>query len=260
MTAIWTALTNRAVNLASQGGPCAELLGFYARLLGVQAKIDSSFRSGERPSGVLTADLRIMRPAFGGFFEVVAQHGPAALADQARTFAKAPDAEVDELLFEYWVSPADTQFFAKALVQPYAHFLAEVGLKPAGRKLWDASNKCPFCGGKPQLAVLRTRDGDDQSGSRSLLCATCLTEWSFPRVVCPDCGEERPEMLGYFHTAEYDYVRSEFCERCKQYIKTIDLTKLGLACPLVDEVATAPLDLWCTEHGYSKLELNIVGL
>jgi hypothetical protein len=30
--------------------------------------------------------------------------------------------------------------------------------------------------------------------------------------------------------------------------------------PLVDEVAAAPLDLWASERGYVKIELNLVGL
>ena len=30
--------------------------------------------------------------------------------------------------------------------------------------------------------------------------------------------------------------------------------------PLVDEVAGAPLDAWATEHGFVKIELNLVGL
>jgi formate dehydrogenase maturation protein FdhE len=33
----------------------------------------------------------------------------------------------------------------------------------------------------------------------------------------------------------------------------------GLAVPLVDEVASVPLDLWAAEHGYKKLEANLMG-
>ncbi len=50
------------------------------------------------------------------------------------------------------------------------------------------------------------------------------------------------------------------CDTCKQYLKTIDLTKNGLADTVVDEIAAAPLDLWAREQGYSKLELNLVGM
>ena len=55
-------------------------------------------------------------------------------------------------------------------------------------------------------------------------------------------------------------MRVEACDTCRHYLKGIDLTRLGIAVPLVDEVASAPLDLWADEHGYVKIELNLVGL
>src|SRR2546426_207064 len=92
--------------------------------------------------------------------------------------------------------------------------------------------------------------------AHDLICATCLSSWQFRRVVCVNCGEERPAKLGYFHTPEYDHIRIEACDTCKHYIKGVDLTRLGFAVPLVDEVAAAPLDVWARAHGYAKIELN----
>jgi formate dehydrogenase maturation protein FdhE len=40
----------------------------------------------------------------------------------------------------------------------------------------------------------------------------------------------------------------------------VDLTKSGLADPVVDEIASAPLDLWAQEHTYTKLHPNLLGL
>jgi formate dehydrogenase maturation protein FdhE len=54
-------------------------------------------------------------------------------------------------------------------------------------------------------------------------------------------------------------VRVEACDTCHYYLKSIDLTVDGLAIPLVDEVATVPLDLWAGEHGYKKAEANLMG-
>ena len=87
-----------------------------------------------------------------------------------------------------------------------------------------------------------------------------MTVWPFKRVLCANCGEERPAKLAYFHTPEYDHARIEACDTCRHYIKGIDLTRLGFAAPLVDEVAAAPLDLWARERGWKKIELNLVGL
>jgi FdhE protein len=112
----------------------------------------------------------------------------------------------------------------------------------------------------PQVSFLQITEANSESGNRQLICATCLTNWSFRRVVCAYCGEERPFKLGYFHTKEYDHVRVEACDACRHYIKGVDLTRFGLAVPLVDEVASAALDVWAQEHGYTKIELNLVGL
>ena len=76
----------------------------------------------------------------------------------------------------------------------------------------------------------------------------------------PGCGEEDNGKLPVYTAAEFDYIRVECCDTCKSYIKTVDLTKNGRAEPVVDEIASAPLDLWAQEHGYSKLQLNVVGL
>ena len=44
------------------------------------------------------------------------------------------------------------------------------------------------------------------------------------------------------------------------YLKTIDLTKNGLAVPVVDELAAIHLDLWAVDKGYTKLRPNLLAL
>jgi FdhE protein len=55
-------------------------------------------------------------------------------------------------------------------------------------------------------------------------------------------------------------VRVEACDTCKTYIKAVDLTKYGLAEPVVDEIVTVPLNIWAEEHGYVKLAPNLLGM
>ena len=93
-----------------------------------------------------------------------------------------------------------------------------------------------------------------------MICSFCLAEWDFRRIVCPGCGEENDKKLDVFTASDFDYIRVECCDSCKTYIKTVDLTKNGRAEPLVDELASAPLDLWTREHGYAKLQHNLFGL
>ena len=155
--------------------------------------------------------------------------------------------------------PFSIAFFAKALLQPYARWLAESGAPPVDRELERREGRCPFCGGKPQVSFLQTSEPGAESGGRGLVCSACLTAWPFRRVVCANCGEERPAKLGYFQTPEYEHVRVEACDTCRHYLKGVDLTRIGLAVPLVDEVAAAALDVWAHEHGYTRLS-ELVGL
>ena len=115
---------------------------------------------------------------------------------------------------------------------------------------------CPFCGEKPQVGVLR---GEGDGAKRSLICSLCSTEWDFRRLLCPNCGEENPEKLPVYTAEELPYVRIEACDTCHTYIKAVDLSRNGLAVPVVDELATVSLDLWAEDHGYSKLQLNLLG-
>ena len=45
-----------------------------------------------------------------------------------------------------------------------------------------------------------------------------------------------------FNRPRYDHLRIDACDTCRYYLKAVDLTRLGLAVPIVDEVAGAPLD------------------
>jgi len=59
---------------------------------------------------------------------------------------------------------------------------------------------------------------------------------------------------------EFPHVRIEACDACRTYIKSVDLTKNGLAVPVVEELATVALNLWADQHHYVKLQLNLLGM
>jgi formate dehydrogenase maturation protein FdhE len=44
------------------------------------------------------------------------------------------------------------------------------------------------------------------------------------------------------------------------YIKSVDLTRNGHAIPVADELATVALNIWADEHGYHKLETNLLAM
>ena len=262
MRETWERRIERAGQLATADEAARPLLTFYARLLNLQKDLSEFLRSrpGWLPSGSLDRDRTTLREGVPALLQAIAQNGPEPLAVDARKLIEGSEVAIDDLLLACWHAPSDLQFFAKAVLQPYAQWLAEAGVAPIDRRLAHADNRCPFCGGMPQVSILQTSGGPLDTGGRALLCATCLTVWPFRRVLCVHCGEEDERKLGYFQTPTYRHMRIDACDTCRHYLKSVDLTRLGIAVPIVDEVAGAALDGWAREHGYEKIELNLVGL
>jgi formate dehydrogenase maturation protein FdhE len=262
MSEWWNKQIQRADQLAAQANGSKELLTFYAQLLRAQKDIYEFLRSRKDwlPSGKLEADFPVLSGALPGFLKTIESYGPASLAAEARDLSATNDDVLAERLMTYWRGASDIQFFEKAFLQPYLKWLFATGAKPIGREISASERCCPFCGGNPQVSFLQNKETTAESGNRDLICATCLSSWEFRRVVCANCGEERPTKLGYFHSPKFDHIRIEACDTCKHYIKGVDLTRIGFAEPIVDEIDAAPLDLWARERGFTKIELNLVGV
>jgi FdhE protein len=236
------------------------VLGFYAELLRHQSALYDLFER-ERPAGTVEADVPLIARHASPLLQAVAVRGPDQLAGEASRLLEGGLPACEQVLTAYWEARSDRNFFAKALFQAYGQWLADAGVRRIGGVSADAAHRCPRCGGAPQASVLgSTGAGSSDGASRELLCATCLTAWPFQRVSCAFCGEQDERKLGYFQSPLLDHIRLDACEHCRRYIKTIDLGRLGLAVPLVDEVAGAHLDVWAGDHGYQKIELNLVGL
>ena len=197
---------------------------------------------------------------FPGFLSLVEGIGPGPVAAAACGLRSETADSHRELLSAFWTTAGaaisnsgdGTEFFARAFLQPYAEFVRErAGKQHKG----PTPCLCPFCSCRPGVGVLRPL-GD--GGQRSLVCSFCLGEWEFRRIVCPGCGEEDHAKLPVYTAEEFKHVRVECCDSCRHYIKTVDLTRNGLADPVVDEIASIPLDLWAQQHGYAKLQVNLM--
>jgi FdhE protein len=256
----------RAEDLARLHAPAAEILEFYLLIARFQeglqqrlAEVSGKHRNSlHDPSARPSAHSRLVLE-FPAFLSALEKQRPARLAQVARELRERGAESWSDLLDASW-SATDTvpcqpqEFLARAFLQPYAELLnSRAGLNLKGYTY----PLCPYCNRKPGLASLR-QQGD--GAARWLICSFCVAEWEFRRIVCPACGEENDRNLPVYSASDFDYVRVECCETCKTYIKTIDLTKNGLAEPVVDEIAAAALDLWAQEHGYAKLQPNVVGM
>jgi FdhE protein len=107
---------------------------------------------------------------------------------------------------------------------------------------------CPVCGGEPDFAFL-----DKERGSRWLLCSRCNAHWLFVRLACPFCDNQDMNTLAYF-TDDTSMYRLYVCEKCRRYIKAIDLrkTEAKVLLPL-ERILTLDLDRQAYESNYKAV-------
>jgi len=261
-TSHWQRRIERAQELIERHTFAAEILRFYIEVARFQEGLHRLLAHGNLLSPCAGSELSPEQLSklvskFPSFLAIVETHGPAPLAEVTRQFR---DRGVDfwsQLLRTAWndtVSSDAQGLLAQAFLQPCAELLrSRVPLRSAPGKY----AACPFCNRKPGFGVLRPLA---EGAARSLVCSFCLTEWGFRRLVCPACAEENDKRLSVFTAEAFEHIRVECCETCKTYLKTIDLTTNGRAEPVVDELASAPLDLWAREHGYAKVHPNLLGM
>ena len=278
----WDRRISRANELTSSYPFAAEGLRFYAQLATFQKdlyeEIDTALTHSPKISSNRSLrdnlDLFLLLPRFAAFLSAVEHVAPVPLAEAAGRLAQSGTAGWQQAIENFWyrdselvsasddiepgqASVGDTHFLDHLLawifLQPYAEYLAD----HREIEIVDGTpSTCPLCGCKPIVGVLRS-EGD--GAKKSLVCMLCAHEWTFRRIYCPACGEEREPQMAYYSAPEIVHVRVDVCDTCHTYLKTIDLTKTGLAVAVVDELATIPLDLWAREHGYQKLQINLLG-
>jgi FdhE protein len=266
----YDARIRRAERLSAEHPFATEFLDFFKHVASFQKKLRANINSssaGVKSSGASPSefrgplDLSAVLPRFRGFLSVIEKQAPPALSESARQFSQLSSDSWIASLQSYWELAgsfdqqvgAFAQFLPRAFLQPYAEFRRDRASAPP---LVVTTRVCPSCGARPLLGVLRP-EGD--GGKRFLLCSFCAQEWEFRRILCPTCGEEAEAKLPVYVAEQFPHIRVEACDTCKFYLRTIDLTKDGHAIPLVDDLAAIPLTLWAHEHGYSRLQPNLLG-
>jgi FdhE protein len=253
----------RAQHLASKYEFAAEILGFYIHIAGFQEDLQRRLNTNMQKSAnngyweLSRPALGVLVPEFREFLNVCRQHGPQKMEElETDLLDRGPDFHAT-LMNETWTGhspPGGVGLLAEAFLQPYAELLR----LQAGLKIQNYTFAvCPFCNRRPAAGVLRPLG---EGAARWLLCSFCLMEWEFRRILCAACGEQASQKLPVYRASEFEHVRVECCDTCKTYIKTIDLSKDGHAEPLVDELASVPLDLWARDRGYAKLQNNLFGM
>lgn len=262
-TTPWQQRIRRAEQLTAQHAFAVEILSFYVHLARFQQGLYQRFErasASDAPVSLLGfPESTELLTSFPPFLSLVEEKAPSRFAQVARDLRNSPSSSWSDLLMRCWSTadePPDApeEFLALAFLQPFAECV-----RSRARLQLDGytHSLCPFCNRKPALGVLRQL-GD--GARRSLVCGFCLCEWDFRRIVCAGCGQEDQTGLPVYTADQFPHLRVECCDACHSYIKSVDLTKNGLADPLVDELASVPLDLWAQEHDYAKLQPNLLGM
>lgn len=172
---------------------------------------------------------------------------PELLEGLLRAAAFGPDEEQLGSLAERLEVDAELLVFVGRLVAAPFVTCAVRRLIEHGAVAAASDGSCPACGSTPGLASL----GPDDAG-RVLSCSLCGHRWRFGRLVCPFCPGEGSSELSRLAMAGEDARWIEACDRCRRYLKTIDLGRRPEGegfFPLVEEVAGLYLDLVAEKEG-----------
>jgi FdhE protein len=240
----WDARIARARELASIRPAARDLLAFYA----VLAEYQRALAIRAHDAGGF--DLDVVIEAIPGFLDWLRSAGKADLADSVDIDVVASALRRKDAT---GVENPPALLVIESLLQAFAEHLESADPQTPGA----TPMRCPRCAALPVAAVLRE---EGHGAKRSLLCALCLHEWECLRIVCPACGEQDFDKLPVYAAEQFAHVRIDACDRCHHYIKTIDLTKDGLAVPCVDDIASVSLDLWARERGYARVKRNLLGI
>jgi formate dehydrogenase maturation protein FdhE len=113
------------------------------------------------------------------------------------------------------------------------------------RPSWTHSH-CALCGGQPDLSVITP------SAERHLICGRCELRWKWESLACPYCRNSDRSKITSFATSDGQY-RVYACDMCRRYLKAYDGRRASRpVMPIVDAVATLPLDAAAIQRGYNS--------
>ena len=137
--------------------------------------------------------------------------------------------------------------FTEESLRPELEIIAEKYDEIIAKSGWS-EGYCPICGKEPKIGEIR----EEEQGKRYLFCHQCGFKWYFHRIKCPFCGNDEQHTLAYFAVEGEEHHRVDVCNKCRRYIKIIELTKSSEEPNLdVEDIATLHLDMIAYDEGYN---------
>jgi len=155
------------------------------------------------------------------------------------TETSPPAEEVEEDSFNL------IDLFAEECLRPELEFIAEK-YGAAVEKVGWSEGYCPICGKEPKIGEIRA----EEDGSRYLFCNQCGFKWRFRRITCPFCGNDEQHSLAYFAVEGEERRRVDVCNKCRRYIKIVEVPKTAELNLDVEDIATLHLDMIAYDEGY----------
>src|SRR5689334_11757814 len=209
-------------------------------------------------------DLRLMVRQTA---DVLRRFGALEEADYVKAQAAGRDRTLIDLVAKWYRSAADRQLAAAAgpqtpgvaaaaesdmlqqvlalAMRPFLSRCAEVLQQRQELSLWTHAH-CALCAGEPDLSVITP------SAERHLICGRCALRWKFEPLTCPYCRNSNRARITSFATTDGRY-RVYACDVCHRYLKAYDGRRATRpVMPMVDSVATLPLDAAAMQRGYTS--------
>jgi hypothetical protein len=179
-------------------------------------------------------DMNLLELAERWYRRGVQRHSVAAIGLPHDTVSSAADDGGDEAL---------DQVLALAM-RPWMTRCAEVLQQRTELALWTHPH-CALCGSEPDLSVITP------AAERHLICGRCALRWKFEPLTCPYCRNDDRARITSFATPDGQY-RVYACDQCRRYLKAYDGRRATRpVMPIVDNIATLPLDAYAMQRGYS---------
>ncbi len=156
------------------------------------------------------------------------------------------ESKIEDIANEFRLDKKIFSFFIQESIRPSTEVGVERLLNELETENW-LKGFCPICGSLPYLSLLK-----EEVGKRYLLCSFCGYQWRIDRLICPFCNNKEQESLHYLYAEGEEAYRIDLCEKCDQYIKTIDLRKVGESDPCLEDLATVHLNMLVSKKGYKK--------
>jgi formate dehydrogenase maturation protein FdhE len=179
-------------------------------------------------------DMNLLEFAERWYHNGIGHHSVAAVGVPHHTLAADARGGADDAL---------DQVMALAM-RPWLTRCAEVLQQRPELTRWTHPH-CALCGSEPDFAVITP------AAERHLICGRCALRWKFEPLTCPYCLNSDRSRITSFATPDGQY-RVYACDQCRRYLKAYDGRRATRpVMPLVDGVATLPLDAYAMQRGYS---------